>query len=138
MVSFDYDGTLDREDVQDYARALIARGVEVWVCTFRFKRAEDSPTVFWTEPEYNKALFEVCDKLGIPRERIIFTEGNRKSDYINQHDFIWHIDDDWFVLKDIQKHCETIGVSVKGVGDWKGKCERILNYGKKRSITRNN
>ena len=34
-VSFDFDGTLSRLDVQKYAKSLIEQGFEVWIVTSR-------------------------------------------------------------------------------------------------------
>ena len=31
IVTFDFDGTLSRKDVQEYAIELIERGIDVWV-----------------------------------------------------------------------------------------------------------
>ena len=35
-VSFDFDGTLSRKDVQEYAKSLVNSGLEVWIVTSRF------------------------------------------------------------------------------------------------------
>ena len=35
-VSFDFDGTLEFQDVQNYARTLMQSGVDVWVVTTRW------------------------------------------------------------------------------------------------------
>jgi len=63
-VSFDFDGTLEQKEVQDYAKQLLEEGIEVWVVTTR-----------WDENHKHKYphnatlddLWEVVDKLGIPR-----------------------------------------------------------------------
>ena len=36
IVTFDFDGTLSRADVQEYALELISKGVDVWVVTSRY------------------------------------------------------------------------------------------------------
>lgn len=36
-VSFDFDGTLEPPIVQQYAKELIEKGIEVWVVTSRSK-----------------------------------------------------------------------------------------------------
>ena len=33
IVSFDFDSTLSRKDVQEYAKELLERGIDVWVVT---------------------------------------------------------------------------------------------------------
>ena len=35
-VSFDFDGTLSRKDVQKLAKELVSEGHEVWIVTSRF------------------------------------------------------------------------------------------------------
>jgi len=35
-VSFDFDSTLSRKDVQDFAKKLVSEGYEVWIVTSRF------------------------------------------------------------------------------------------------------
>ena len=35
-VSFDFDSTLSRKDVQSFAKELVDRGLEVWIVTSRF------------------------------------------------------------------------------------------------------
>lgn len=36
IVTFDFDSTLSRQDVQDYATSLIKKGFDVWVLTSRY------------------------------------------------------------------------------------------------------
>jgi len=35
-VSFDFDGTLSKKDVQKFAKELVEEGHEVWIVTSRF------------------------------------------------------------------------------------------------------
>lgn len=126
-VSFDYDGTLDRKDVQGFCRKLIRQGVvEVWVCTMRTKEYND---VLYkiadksTPP--NNDLFAVTDDLGIPRERIIFTEMQEKSDFLNGKGFVWHLDDDWTVLKDLELNSDVKGIDVRK-SFWKNKGMELI------------
>jgi len=35
-VSFDFDGTLEQKEVQEYAKQLLEEGIEVWVVTTRW------------------------------------------------------------------------------------------------------
>lgn len=113
-VSIDYDGTISRTAVQEYAAELVARGVEVWICTLRMKKdCED--------------VFRVADEVGILRDRIIFTEGHNKIDFLRDGNFVWHLDDDWIELNLINSgSANIVGVSSVGGNNWKKKCERIL------------
>ena len=49
-VSFDFDGTLDREDVQEIVKDLLARGYEVFVTTLRYNEMQKHR---WTQSPTN-------------------------------------------------------------------------------------
>jgi len=127
-VSFDFDSTLDRVQVQDYARSLVNKGYEVWIITSR--HPED------TDPKYkvngawvpidNSDLFEVSDRVGIKREHIVFTSHELKSEKINELGipFIFHLDDDWVEINHINRETKTKGVSCFGTSGWKNKCKK--------------
>lgn len=59
-VSFDFDKTLEKKNIQAIAAAHIKAGDEVFIITRRC-------------PEENKEPLEVGDKLGIPHDHILFT-----------------------------------------------------------------
>lgn len=124
-VSFDFDDTLDRADVQAYAEELIARGVEVWVCTARVGDWE-----LKSRYNANADLYEVVDRLGIPRERIIF-ERIEKASRFTCGTFAWHLDDDPDELRALNRKTKTVGVSSWHSGTWRSKCERILKHREK-------
>jgi len=128
-VSFDFDGTLSRESVQDYAAELIARGIEVWITTSRYSD-DDYATSHFVDAQYkeltNKDLYEVSDRLGILREHIHFTGYNEKWPWLKTQDFIWHLDDDWNENRQILNKTKIKAISAFGTPNWKGKCERIL------------
>ena len=88
-VSFDFDGTLSETHVQNYARELIERGIEVWIVTSRFENAEKYAEFFGTIGiSYDhKDLEEVTKDLGIPKDQIIFTNMSPKEDYLK--DYQW-------------------------------------------------
>lgn len=118
-VSFDFDGTLSREDVQEYAQILIKKDdIEVWICTSRF--IDEFST------NQNNDLYEVSDKIGIDRSKIIFTSRADKYEYFIDKDFVWHLDDDWIETDLINEHTDTIGVRVFGNEKWKNECENAL------------
>ena len=52
-VSFDFDGTLTRTLIKDYAKSLIDLGNEVWIVTYRLGFGKE-PT-----PTWNDAVFEL-------------------------------------------------------------------------------
>lgn len=119
-VSFDFDNTLSRTDVQEFAKTLIDNGLDVWICTSRLC-PEKAPNNEW-----NDDLFKVANELGIPKSKVIFTNYEDKAEHLTD-DFIWHLDDDWVELNEINKQRKTVGVSVFGNSVWKQKCLKILN-----------
>ena len=124
-VSFDFDNTLSLENVQQYAKELIDKGIIVYIVTAR------QPIV--GAYEYagyifdNLALFAIADKLGIKRENIFFCSGNLKANYFLEHpEFIWHLDDDLNEIISIGRHTKVHGIQV-GVDDWMDKCDELIN-----------
>ena len=116
-VSFDFDNTLSRKDVQEYAIELINRKVDVWVCTSR------------TSDPYklnNDDLFKIADEIGISRSSIIFTGYENKSDHLNDKEFLWHLDDDVIELSFIKTDSDVVPVSIYKNENWKLECESYL------------
>ena len=123
-VSFDFDSTLSRKDVQKFAKELIDKGIDVHIVTSRssFKQLD--------EEGYNDDLYEVADNLQIKKENIHFTQGEDKFKFfmINS-DFLWHLDDDYYELKYISKYrryYKTFPISVVS-SNFKHKCYKLLN-----------
>ena len=122
-VSFDFDGTLDKEMVQLYAQELVRRGVNVWIVTSRYKAG----TVY--RPKVgppNADLYRIAKKVGIPEDRIIFTEMKPKWKFFKNKGFIFHLDDQFTELDSIGKHTETVPINV-GNASWMGACEKLLS-----------
>ena len=132
-VSFDFDGTLDRDVVQQYAKELVGRGHEVWITTARFEKIEDYDAKFMKKHgiynlnEQHRYLFEVALACGIEDDHIHFCNMADKWEWIKDKDFLWHLDDDWEELKGINVMTDAVGVSVFGNSTWKNKCEKLLN-----------
>ena len=100
-VSFDYDRTLTRKDVQDYATYLMSKGIKVSILTSR--------------PEYKiKEVYDLADELGI--EKVKYTNYESKALFLNGYDL--HIDDDDKELRDIEHYCTCVGVNVN-LQNWK-------------------
>lgn len=87
-VSFDFDSTLSRKCVQDYAQELIFRGFEVHIVTSRFEKAALNRS-----NSYNNAdLFDVAERLGIPKEEFILQMVPTNLDFLKKiliFYFIW-------------------------------------------------
>jgi hypothetical protein len=131
IVSFDFDSTLSRKDVQEYAKELLERGIDVWVVTSRYDelhkhRYPHNPT--------NNDLWLVIDELNIPRWKVRFTCMESKFLYLMHTKTVWHLDDDTFELYEMRSNkCQTVGISVNS-GNWKQKCERYLQRSVKGSV----
>lgn len=125
-VSFDFDGTLSKKDVQLYAKSLVEKRYEVWIVT---SRIATEPAIakgwHWIERQ-NQELYDVANEVGIKRENIAFTEFVDKIEFLKDKDFIFHIDDDVDELMAIlnsKDSCKTVNVEHF---EWKETCENIL------------
>ena len=87
-VSFDFDGVLDREDIQALASWCIKQGHEVYILTARFAD-EDPMAVSWRRT-WNDDLKAIAAKLGIPKERWLFTGMGDKSPYFLKEQIMLH------------------------------------------------
>lgn len=84
-ISFDFDGCLSEEDMQELAIKFIKTRVNVFVVTSR--------TDYQDGLEFsNSDLFEVTDRIGIKRENITFTKYDDKYKFVKDYDL--HFDDD--------------------------------------------
>lgn len=129
VVTFDYDSTLSRPDVQEYAKHLIDKGVDVWVVTSRYDNLHLQRYEGIIDKEHwnNDDLWKVVDEIGIPRWKVRFTNMEWKSLYLMGTKAIWHLDDDYKELYMIREAAiKTVGIQVNA-GSWKRKCERLLN-----------
>lgn len=124
-VSFDFDGTLEHENVQAYAKELIDSGIEVWVVTTR-----------WDENHKHKYpmnatlddLWEVVDRIGIPRHRVRFTCMEWKTKYLTGTKFAWHLDDNEQESYEAYKTGMKTPIIVDVLkSDWKEQCNALLN-----------
>ena len=129
-VSFDFDSTLDRKDVQSFAKELVIDGHEVWIVTTRVsdEMANNYPIDFKNRVlKANRKLFRVADNIGIKRNNIIFTGFVNKIEFIKGNNFIFHLDDDPDELMKIFNNpdpCKPINV---GHFEWESDCRKILN-----------
>jgi hypothetical protein len=121
QVSFDFDATLDRKLVQDYAFSLIKKGYEVWILTSRFEDCDN-----YNFKANNDDLFKVADTLGIKREHIKFMNMEEKYKFVLTKNFLFHLDDDWIEINMINSRTKSRGISCFGNSVWKQKCNRIL------------
>ena len=129
-VSFDFDSTLSRKDVQRFAKELVTEGHEVWIVTSRVsdEAARDYPVEFKNRVlKANRKLFRVADNVGIKRGHIIFTGFVKKIEFIKGNGFAFHLDDDPDELIEILQDtdlCKPINVDHF---EWETDCRKTLN-----------
>lgn len=105
-VSFDFDDTLDREDVQHIARQILTgTDIDVWVVTARLPDKK-APLDNW-----NEDLWFVCQNLGIPKSNVIFTSYSSKHEFFWEKHFLFHLDDDPEELRMIEAMTDTIAIN---------------------------
>ena len=133
-ISFDVDGTLlHQKSIQEFAKELIKRGVEVHIVTRRYSSPDSYGDLFCQVygikdiKKEHQELFDVADECGISRDNIHFMNMADKWEFFDQNKgFLWHLDDDQFEIDDINSHTETVGISCANGSSWRGKCERLL------------
>ena len=124
IVSFDFDGTLSLPGVQEYAKELMLKGVDVWVITSRFDELHKH---LYQQHPTNDDLYSVCDYMGIPLRKIIFTNMELKAEYLANTNVLWHLDDDIVELgaiRDSRLKTKAVSVNCKF---WKSECNQIIS-----------
>lgn len=92
-ISFDFDGTLTQEVIQRLCVIFARDGHEIWIVTARLDKIE-----------WNNDLYKIADFLGIPKERIHFTGGSYKWEFLHINEFDLHFDDDYMEVKNAREN----------------------------------
>lgn len=103
-ISFDFDGVLDRTDVQQCARSVMERGHEVYILTARY--ADPDETNGWGA-DWNDDLKAIAASLGIPEERWLFVGIGSKGNKAKEHGIELHIDDDMGHVSDVRHYAKA-------------------------------
>ena len=129
-VSFDFDSTLSRKDVQKFAKELVNEGHEVWIVTSRFSDEKAKEKNWHWILGQNQTLFDVAEDCGIKKENIQFTCMESKSIFLENKNFIFHLDDDDIELMDIFENNKLANNKCFPVHvehfEWKETCRNIL------------
>lgn len=119
--SFDFDGTLTKTSVKNYAIKLLAEGIQVWIVT---SRMEDS----YLKNRDNSDLRKMTKELGIPDEHVIYMNMADKYEFfLDKPDFIFHLDDDWIENGLILEHTRVPAVSSFGNPNWIEQCQDYID-----------
>lgn len=125
-VSFDFDSTLSRTDVQVFAKNLVDKGIEVWIVTSRFSDEEAMKKNWHWIRGQNQTLFDIANQCGIKPEHIKFTCMESKSIFLKDKDFIFHVDDDDVELMDIlDSRDKCFPVNVNHI-EWEETCKNLI------------
>jgi hypothetical protein len=118
-VSFDFDSTLSIPSVQKVARELVKRGVEVWIVTSRVSER-------FGLPHWNNDLYKVAEDCGIKKENIHYTEGGDKWEFLENKEFLFHLDDCTIECELIKENTDVVpichfdwGIKYGGKENWK-------------------
>lgn len=133
VCSFDFDSTLSKESVQEYAKELVERGVIVWICTARYNSIDKYTGDFMSKyqisniKDAHEHLFRVADQCGISRDHIKFMNMAPKCEFFFENeDFLWHLDDDYIECREINQDTKTVAISCSNGSNWRNKCERLI------------
>ena len=128
-VSFDYDKTLSEKEVQDFAKDLVNKGIEVWIVTRRYDcidKYSAKEIAQWGIVDLVKEhqdLFDIAFDLNIPIEHIVFMNNRSKTEFfIENQDFLWHLDDNHGELIEIVATTNVTGAYYNPLVDWKLGC----------------
>lgn len=97
-ISFDFDNTLDRPEIQAIAKKLAVKNT-LWIITRRFPDE-------WLE------VWKVAEKLGVPLTKIVFTAGRWKYLKIRTMNIDIHFDDKEDECNMINKWTKTKTIKV--------------------------
>jgi hypothetical protein len=123
-VSFDWDGSLERESVKEYARELIDRDIEVYIVTSRYNNTK---ALEYYGTSVNDEIFNTAEELGIPIKNIIFTNMEWKYTYFkNNLDYLFHIDDSSQELAFIYRFAKPIAALSCVMDSYRRKGNKLI------------
>lgn len=126
ICTFDYDNTLELPEVQDYARRLMAQGVDVRIVTSRCDELHLNDSL---QHPNNSDLYQTALALHIPIYDIYFTNNQLKARYFEGvESVIWHLDND---IVEINAINDYQGIQVTGIlleEGWEHYCNKLLNF----------
>ena len=125
-VAFDFDGTLSEPEVQEFAKDLVKKGLEVWIITARIDNEYGRKNGWYWIENQNKQLFDIANDCGIKPENIRFTAMCDKIEFIEGNEFTFHLDDDDYeidLINSSNDKCEGVWMLDK---NWKEKCLKLI------------
>lgn len=98
-ISFDFDETLDRVEVQTMAKCLIDAGHDVYITSQRV-----------IDDNWNQDIYNLAKKLNIKKENVRIIGYASKYTYLK--DFQIHFDDNKLEIEEINKKTNCIGILI--------------------------
>lgn len=98
-VSYDYDGTLEQENVYKQAQMDISNGLMVYIVTARQRSDGDE-------------VIKTARELGIPMYRVIFTGGHDKWQYLQHLGIDMHYDNNQEQIDKIRLNTKIKAIKV--------------------------
>lgn len=123
-VSFDYDGTLTRDAVKEYARELLQRGIHIDIHSRRVERPG-----FISEHDdilhFGGALMQYSRNQAMVTVHLC---GLDKIKMINESGAIWHLDDEAWEIDLINRKTQygTVGILYRPHENFKEICELFI------------
>jgi len=125
VISFDFDGTISdhfggneknphQKEVRDFIFRLIRRGYDVYIITRRYG-PENSNLGLINE---HVDVWKTAAELGIPKDRVIFTNREWKYATIESVGACMHIDDDEREKYWIERHLPEVNMVWLGHNNW--------------------
>lgn len=104
-ISFDFDGCLGEDHIQMIAMLLVSAGADVWVITSRTNDAIiDENGAILGNRGVNDVVRNVCSRVGIPLNKIIYTNGDFKVNEYAKGNFDLHFDDQFDEVELIRRN----------------------------------
>lgn len=98
-VSFDFDGVLSQLAWQTVAVGMIEHGEDVYIVTARCQ-------------DRGARVYDIADRLDIPRGNVVFTCNRDKWEAIQQEGIELHVDNNQEQLDLIQELTEAVGINA--------------------------
>lgn len=112
----DFDGTINpnKKKVKDFVSKLIRRGYYVYIITRRYGPENSSMGTI----DEHLAVWKIAEELGIPKERVIFTNRKWKYSFIESIGACMHIDDDKREGYWIERHLPRVTMVCLEDNNW--------------------
>ena len=123
-LSFDFDGVLTIPSVEEFAKELVEQGYTVYITTSRVNDSDSFQP--WLNSESNNDVWNLCERIGIPKYNVNFTAHDDKINFLNGKKFLFHLDDDVYELMEIMNGDDPVKPLNVNHSDWKINCLELL------------